>query len=37
MDNVRKYLHLDEDRMRLCGMSLEEAGLSMEGGLFDER
>lgn len=37
MDNVRKYLHLDEDRMRLCGMSLEEAGLLPEGGLFDER
>ena len=37
MDNVRRYLHLDEDRMRLCGMSLEEAGLVMGGGLFDER
>ena len=37
LDNVRKYLHLDEDRMRLCGMSLEEAGLVPEGGVFDVR
>ena len=37
LDNVRKYLHLDEERMRLCGLSLDEAGLVPEGGLFDGR
>ena len=37
LDNVRKYLHLDEERMRLCGLSLEEAGLVPEGGVFDAR
>ena len=36
LDNVRKYLHLDEGRMRLCALSLEEAGLVMEGGFGDE-
>ena len=35
--NVRKYLHLDEGRMRLCAMSLEECGLVMEGGFPDVR
>jgi hypothetical protein len=35
--NVRKYLHLDEGRMRLCGMSLEEAGLVPGGGVLDAR
>lgn len=35
--SVRKYLHLDEGRMRLCGLSLEESGLLPEGGLFDGR
>ena len=34
--NVRKYLHLDESRMRLCALSLEEAELVMEGGFGDE-
>ena len=37
MGNVRKYLHLDEERMRLCGLSLEEAGLLPEGGVLDGR
>ena len=37
MGNVRKYLHLDGGRMRLCGLSLEEAGLVPEGGVFDAR
>ena len=32
LDNVRKYLHLDEDRMRLCAMGLGECGLAVEGG-----
>jgi len=35
LDNVRKYLHLDEERMRLCGLSLEEAGLVPGGGVLD--
>lgn len=37
VDNVRKYLHLDGDRMRICGLSLEESGLEPKGGLFDGR
>lgn len=37
IDNVRKYLSLDEKRMRLCAMSLEESGLFLEGGFADER
>ena len=37
VDNVRKYLSLDEERMRLCAMSLEESGLVLEGGFADER
>lgn len=32
-DTVNKYLSLDEGRMRLCAMSLAEAGISLEGGL----
>lgn len=36
INNVRKYLHLDEDRMRLCAISLEESGLALEGGLSYE-
>ena len=35
--NVRKYLSLDEERMRLCAISLEESGLLLEGGFGDER
>jgi site-specific recombinase XerD len=37
LGNVRKYLHLDEERMRLCGLSLGEAGLVPRGGVFDAR
>lgn len=36
IDNVRKYLSLDEERMRLCSMGLEESGLVLEGGFADE-
>jgi site-specific recombinase XerD len=36
IDNVHKYLSLDEKRMRLCAMSLEESGLVLEGGFADE-
>ena len=32
-DTVNKYLSLDEGRMRLCAMSLAEAGIQLEGGL----
>lgn len=32
---VHKYLSLDEKRMRLCPLSLEEAGISWEGGVVD--
>ena len=35
--NVRKYLSLDEERMRLCAISLEESGLLLEGGFGDGR
>ena len=31
---VDKYLSLDEKRMRMCPLSLEEAGISYEGGAF---
>lgn len=37
VDNVRKYLHLDEERMRLCAMRLADSGLSLEGGFSDGR
>ncbi|MBR3383921.1 MAG: tyrosine-type recombinase/integrase [Atopobiaceae bacterium] len=37
LDNVRRYLHLDEERMRFCGLSLGEAGLVPEGGVLDAR
>lgn len=33
-DTVHKYLSLDEQRMRLCPISLAEAGISFEGGVF---
>lgn len=36
IDNVRKYLSLDDKRMRLCAMSLKESGLVLEGGFADE-
>lgn len=32
-DTVNEYLSLDEDRMRLCAMSLTQAGIPMWGGL----
>jgi len=32
-DTVNEYLSLDEGRMRLCAMSLTEAGYSAVGGL----
>lgn len=31
--SVMKYLLLDDDRSRECGLSLEEAGISLKGGL----
>lgn len=31
-DTVNKYLSLDEERMRLCPVSLKSAGISMKGG-----
>lgn len=31
--SIMKYLLLDEERSRRCGLSLENAGLSMRGGL----
>ena len=31
-ETVHKYISLDEERMRLCPISLEEAGISMKGG-----
>ena len=31
---VHKYLFLDEKRMRMCPLSLAEAGISYEGGAF---
>jgi len=33
-NTVNKYLSLDEERMRLCAMSLAEAGISLEGGML---
>lgn len=33
---VHKYLSLDEERMRLCPISLKSAGISMEGGFRNE-
>lgn len=35
--SVGKYLSLDEERMRLCAISLEESGLELEGGFGDVR
>lgn len=32
-DTVKEYLSLDEERMRLCAMSLAQAGIQMEEGL----
>ena len=32
-DTVNEYLSLDEGRMRLCAMSLAEAGIQLKGGL----
>ncbi len=31
---VHKYLSLDDERMRLCPLSLEETGISWKGGAF---
>ena len=33
-NTVHKYLSLDEKRMRLCPLSLEEAGIPCKGGAF---
>lgn len=33
-DIIHKYLSLDEKRMRLCPLSLEETGISYKGGAF---
>ena len=33
-NTVHKYLSLDESRMRLCAISMSEAGISYEGGIF---
>ena len=35
-DTVQKYISLDEERMRLCPVSLADAGILMEGGLRNE-
>lgn len=35
-DTVHKYLSLDEDRMRLCPISLKSTGISMKGGFRNE-
>ena len=32
---VLKYLSLDEERMRLCPLSLQDTGLTMERGVFN--
>ncbi len=32
---VLKYLSLDEERMRLCPLSLHDTGITMEGGVFN--
>ena len=31
--SVMKYLLLDDERSRKCGLSLDRAGILMEGGL----
>ena len=31
---VYKYLSLDDERMRLCPLSLDETGISWKGGAF---
>ncbi len=33
-DTVHKYLSLDESRMRLCGISMTDVGISYKGGAF---
>lgn len=35
-DTVQKYISLDEERMRLCPVSLTDAGILMEGGFRNE-
>lgn len=35
-DTVHKYLSLDEERMRLCPISLGSSGISLEGGFRNE-
>jgi hypothetical protein len=32
-ETVNEYLSLDERRIRLCAMSLAEAGIQLKGGL----
>jgi hypothetical protein len=31
-ETVKKYISLDEERMRLCPISLSESGITMKGG-----
>ena len=33
--SLRHYLHFDEDKMRMCPISLEEASLQMKGGRYE--
>lgn len=33
-DTVHKYLSLDEERMRMCPLSMAETGISYQGGAF---
>ena len=35
-ETVKKYISLDEERMRLCPISLSEAGITMRGGFRNE-
>ena len=34
--SIKHYLNLDEERMRMCPISLSDSGLLMEGGRYDE-
>ncbi len=35
-ETVHKYLSLDEEKMRLCPITLSEAGIPLEGGFWNE-
>ena len=34
IDSLKHYLQLDSDRMRSCGLSLSEVGLTMKGDRY---